>query len=300
MSGEIREQTMRMMEALSGVDEELLEQCERAGKGGVRRRGYEKVFRCGSLCAACLCALLAVGVLRGQFPPGGDAVDGGRQNEAAENPALMPAGRPESGKADAGGAAEGFSADREPEWIDLAELSRKAGDYESERTEKQKQEASVEMTEKAPGEAEADTVGEMKEPVQELLPEEWRMACAQSVLGQYVPRELPSGYSRQQALGSTLEEGRENLLLSCSDGEHMLWLNLTETELDPEAEYAWDPPVFGAGGDWRERIPAPGEDGGRRFAVLYEDGVLAEYVGWLTEEEIGELFDRMGPEDAGQ
>lgn len=300
MSRKMQEQTMRIMEALSGVDGDLLEQCEKAGKGAVSRRGYGKLFRYGSLCAACLCALLAAGTLRGQFLPEGDAAGGGQQNNATGNPALTSAAGADGGKAETDGASGEFSADREPEWIDLSELSKEAGDYKSEQAERQKLEASVEMAEKAPCKTEADTGSEMKNLAQDLLPEDWQKAYAQSVLGQYVPRELPEGYSRQQALGRTLEDGRENLLLNCSDGEHMLWLNLTETELDPEAEYVCDPPIFGAAEDWQGRIPVPGQDGSRRFAVLYEDGVLAEYAGWLTEEEIGELFGRIGPEGAGQ
>ncbi|MCM1027939.1 MAG: hypothetical protein NC432_16065 [Roseburia sp.] len=128
--------------------------------------------------------------------------------------------------------------------------------------------------------------------------EEWRAVCVQSGLEEYVPWELPEGYSQQEALGRTGEGGEENLLLCWCDGERMLWLNLRRTDLRPEAEYVWDFPIFNGEGGWQGELPEPGEDGGRRFAVLYGDGVLVEYVGWLAEDEIRELFDQIDhPQD---
>lgn len=300
MSDRRQEQTLRILEALSGVDEELLERCDTSGKGEPERRRYRRILRYGSLCAACLCALLTAAVLRDDLLWKNGRSGG--QEAPRENSVAAPMERPETAEADGESVSGETFGDGEPVWIVLAELPEgKTAEYGKEQ---QKAEASVEnMSEEnvsdgvTPDNESKENLGAQKKE----MPENWQEACLQSALGQYVPRELPEGYDRQQALRRILADGSENLLLRCGDGEHMLWLNLTATELDPQAEYACVPPIFGAAGDWQEKLPEPGGDGSRRFAVLYEDGVLAEYAGWLTEEEIRELFRQIpDPEEAGQ
>lgn len=58
-----KEEAMRIMEAFSGVDEELLERCEAEGKAvrGKKRRLVRRIWRYAGSCAAVLC-LAAVGV----------------------------------------------------------------------------------------------------------------------------------------------------------------------------------------------------------------------------------------------
>lgn len=118
----------------------------------------------------------------------------------------------------------------------------------------------------------------------------WEEVCAESGMEGYVPSWLPEGYFRLKAEGKTDAEGRSCLTLCWSDGTNGLWIRLTATQLNPEAEYTWEPPVFHGEEDWQSRIPQPGEDGSIRFALLFADGVLAEYTGRLSEEEIAALF----------
>lgn len=289
MSERRQEQTLRILEALSGVDEELLERCDMPRKGEAERRKHGRIIRYGSLCAACLCALLIGAVFRGDLLQKNGRAGG--QDAPEENSAAVTTERPEGTGADGDGAQGELFGDGEPAWIDLAELpERKPAEYDVEQTER--------LTEMTEGEAVEEASKESLMGQKKEMPEDRQEACVLSA--KYVPRELPGEYERQ-ALQRIFADGSENLLLRCGDGEHMLWLNLRETELDPKAEYASSPPIFSAAEDWREKLPEPGEDGSRRFAVLYEDGVLVEYAGWLTEEEIGELFRLIPcPEENGQ
>lgn len=336
MNRKIQEQTLRIMDALSGVDEELLEKCDGAGKGGESRKGYGKVFRFGSLCAACLCAVLVGTIAKRGFLPGKDSADSGQGNEAPlpesaaefpeyglESAAAPPEYGLENGECGEVETGEGIGGIGEPEWIDLAELRKMtvddaAGGEAGVQQKKENKEATMETVSCVPEAASSESASEtmdaenipygtlsetervdLAELKKEMRSEEWQEACAQSGLGEYVPSMLPEEYSRQGALGRTGAEGESNLLLSWSDGEHMLWLNLTETDLNPEGKYLWTFPIFNAEKDWQEQLPEPEEDGSRRFAVLYREGVLAEYAGWLTEEEIRELFRSIpGPEEA--
>lgn len=310
MSEKKQKRSLRIMNALSAVDGELLERCDRAGKGAERRRGQGRLFRWGFLCAACLCAVLIGGIFRIGFPPGNDD-SGGWQNMAGGMPeslTVLPREQPEE---ENGGVREEEAAweTKEPVWIDLAAL-REAETVDGTdqefwtetMTELRKETASEEKEaeeRKAGALTEAGYPNET-EAEREEIPQEWLENCLESGLGEYVPSKLPEGYRRREASRGRGGDGKEELLLSWSSGERILWLYLRETGLNPEAEYDWVFPVLSAGGDWQEEIPEEDGEGLRRFAVLYGDGVLAEYAGQLTEEEIRELLCLIpGPASAG-
>ena len=119
----------------------------------------------------------------------------------------------------------------------------------------------------------------------------WEEARSLNGLGQYVPLETPEGYSPMEAKLGETSDAHHNLLLTWTDGTYALWLNLTETDLDVEM-YEGGQPVYTVLEDWQSLIPEPGEDGSIQFALLYEDGVLIEYKGWLSKEEIVRLFSK--------
>ncbi|MCM1190702.1 MAG: hypothetical protein NC541_15615 [bacterium] len=348
MSQRRQDSAMRIVEALSGVEEELLERS--VGTEGRKRDkkrslgGWSRgvAIRYGALCAACLCVALFGAVWGGSLwrgAVGGRSGQGENENADGCVPESAAAVAENAGEGNyaPGGAADGQEESlpemeiawdgtvfAEPVWIDVAQLVEAA----SGRREDPLPDGKEQQAEQQTGLLEADAVGnaeggtqenslpidgEMTNLCTEMTEKEkeeikmysevnrfgeelsvlWEEACRESGLGEYVPSGLPEGYFPLEAEYGENAEEQSYLTLCWSDGEKALWLKLTETSLDPGKEYVWEPPVFDAGGDWTDRIPAPGEDGSIRFALLTGEGILAEYVGWLTEEEIRELFGQI-------
>ena len=101
---------------------------------------------------------------------------------------------------------------------------------------------------------------------------------------------VPDSYSY---IEETLSENGESRTVEWSDGEHGLWLRFTQTELTTDVCFDAEPPVYTVEEDWRELITEK-EDGERqRLALLYEDGMLVEYSGYLTSEELIALFESL-------
>lgn len=313
------EGALRIMEALSGVDEELLERCEQPEavkrKKTTKMSGKNKIYRFmrryGKVCAACICLAVlggAYGVsalrmgssganMQG-FEKSGDALpEAGEQAEAIE---IETAGEEEKyveteeGTAEAGTteAARGYG---EPCWLDIDMLVERAlyGANFAERIENspQSQLSSVLESEKTDAQDTEQVIKEMENSASASGAEiSWEDVYSVEGLGNYVPVEWPEGYIPLAAEQSTGKDMRNNLLLTWTNQEHTLWLNLTETELNKDMLQESEEAVFAVEEDWQSKLPEPEADGSIQFALLYEDGVLAEYKGWLTVSEILELF----------
>lgn|GEM_PF-6535777 len=270
------EKAMKLMQALSGVDEELLE------RSGERKTGHKTVRfmnRYGRGCAACLC-LIAAGAaffaMRGvktdnttesimDMAPGLQAnmTAGGTEDVAAGEAAELESAETVRDEL-AGGLDSYVAAGEAPAWLDIEALAQQ-----------------VELS----GAEEAGVDGAAGN-------EDNKQQSSMESLGQCRKVEplVPDAYSYIQ---ETQSEDGESRTAEWSDGERGLWLRFTQTELTTDVCFDTEPPVYTVAEDWRELITEK-EDGERqRLALLYEDGLLVEYSGYLTSEELIALFESL-------
>lgn len=306
------ESALRIMEALSGVDEELLERSGQTGRkkeqAPGRRGRFGWMSRYGGLCAAGLC-LAVLGAawwsLTGENGLSGTGSDSANEmimqeeagaaadRETDEN-GPESAGEPEESMSESGYSPE------EPCWLDVDMLEADSARELNGEAENVQELQQASGDEAAKTETEALQQGASEEEKQNLPEEDrsskkteaisWEAARALGALGSYVPAELPEGYAFLEGERSTVP--RNSIRLTWGNGEHRLWLKLTETELTAELPESRPEIIFAGEENWQSRIPAPDEDGSVRFALLYEDGVLLEYKGWLTTEELEELLGK--------
>ena len=270
------EKAMKLMQALSGVDEELLE------RSGERKTGHKIVRfmnRYGKGCAACLCLIVAGAAF---FSMRGVKTDNTAESIMEMAPGLqanMTAGGTEDGAA---GEAEelecvetakdelaetmnsGMDAGEAPAWLDIEELVQQAEHSGAE-------------------EAGMDGSAGNEDNKQQSSLESLRQSRKAEPL-------VPDSYSY---IEETLSENGESRTVEWSDGGHGLWLRFTQTELTTDVRFEAEPPVYTVAEDWRELITEK-EDGERQqLALLYEDGLLVEYCGYLTSEELIALFESL-------
>lgn len=311
---------VRIMESLSAVSEELLERCEKTGKAETPQEGkkYRYVYRYALACAACLC-LIVVGTAyyglnlrKGGASSGSPELSGGADGAAQMNGMNAPEAAPmeDQEAADmapaagegmsAGGAAEdvdpieelcGVRLAREPEWLDVSRLAALPGDAETEGERKESGDSSTNQNRQDT--AQMETV--------ETAPRE---ASAQAAVIRVEAARVPEGYSLMQAVsdGAVAELENEETMESSlvrrwSNGEYSLWVRMTQTDLTADMRFEAEPPVYSVQEAWKESIPDAGADGYIRFALLYEDGMLAEYCGCLDSGEIVMLMESLAPQD---
>lgn len=282
------EKAFRILEALSEVDEDLLERCNQEKKTADRGKVLFFYQRYGKLCAACLCLVLLGGAyigLRGAgaLPTNTDKSEKmslmttiqGQTPEAMEEPADAAEEACRQEKAEENGiAAEGAtleeylpdSADSwtEPAWMDVPEYSEEARNH-----------STLTQQTEANSEAEKDGVA-WKEKL-------FDMAGAGRIEEELLPEEYRFVAQTRAADAST--EGGVSLLYVSDD--KTLWLRIQPTDLSCDLDFGETTvPFVKLRGDWAEEIPAviPGEP--MQLAFLYEDGVLLQYYGELTREQI--------------
>ena len=270
------EKAMKLMQALSGVDEELLARSEE------RKTGHKIVRfmnRYGKGCAACLCLIVAGAAL---FAMRGVKTDNTAESVMEMAPGLqanMTAGGTEDGAAGMTAElecaetakeelAETMNSDMDageaPTWLDIEALAQQAERSGAE-------------------EAGMDGIAGNEDNKQQSSLESLRQSRKAEPL-------VPDSYSY---IEETLSENGESRTVEWSDGEHGLWLRFTQTELTTDVCFDAEPPVYTVEEDWRELITEK-EDGERqRLALLYEDGLLVEYSGYLTREELIDLLESL-------
>ena len=289
------EKAMKLMQALSGVDEELLE------RSGERKTGHKIVHfmnRYGKGCAACLCLIVAGAAL---FAMRGVKTDNTAESVMEMAPGLqanMTAGGTEDGAAGMTAELEcaetvkeepaetmnsGMDAGEAPAWLDIEELVQQA-EHSAEQDETEKYSGAQNNGALETGKAEGTAgVESTTEDIQQNATEELRQSRKAEPL-------VPDSYSY---IEETLSENGESRTVEWSDGGHDLWLRFTQTELTTDVCFEAEPPVYTVAEAWRELI-AEKEDGERQqLALLYEDGLLVEYCGYLTSEELIVLFESL-------
>lgn len=295
---EREENALRIMRALSGVDEELLARSEgmdgasetKEKKQGGNRKIVRFMNRHGRALAACLClAVLGAAYLVVEFRQGneGNYSSGGngaasyikeflmdeaevqdKTNAAYENwegaDGMSPGGMWD---------AEDSLTDNQTDGLGVTDA---AGDRQNIASNKP-----VQATE--------------EQKRQELSLEEAK-AC--ETLGAYIPETIPAGCDFVKAMYEKSASG-SCLVLTWSDGRRLFGLKLSQTLFtEPEeAAVETDIAVYSAAGDWEKTFWQPEKSGRLQFAVLYEDGVLAEYEGYLGKEDILKMFDKWTAEE---
>lgn len=290
---------LRVMEALSAVDEELLERCEESGADAVHRF----VQRYAKACAACLClAVLGAAYLcmsqmhmignksgeqHAEMNGVGAADYSGQMTGEAEGAAPMDMAENVAEEAKAG-TADGFSfnfeppAEGEPEWLDVESLM--AQQYDKAKQETTEEEEANEH----PLSSRFETAQEQQDSDSE--PENYIQANDILAAGAEVPEDY-SPVETETENGKS--ERQDSRLYEWSDGEHSLWLRITQTELTADMRINAESPVYTVQEEWRDLIPDAGADGYVQFALLYENGMLAEYRGVLEREEIIRLMESL-------
>ena len=253
---EKRTYAMRIMEALSGVDEELLERSE-GGAGKAAGKIHKKIWQYGRAWAAVLCLAIVGAVSLGGYQLTQRVGEGGSGN-AAEDSTIKLEGVeicPEEGEAGAAGGADGgiVSGAEEQENINTDQYSQKDGGMEN---------GEISPEEGAAGNGNAGTEEMVREsqaaeegqsdalPISENMVEGYEsvdMGCPsvqlekfketearkQELLGDYIPTALPSGYLFEDAYR---DQDREdvNLTVIWTRGMDSVTWNITVPEELPE------------------------------------------------------------------
>lgn len=296
---------IRLMEALNAASEELLERSERAGK---KRQDKKEtnirlfVHKYAKACAACLClavlgaAYFGMTQMRMGSAENSNSKSAGSENGYGSADQMEEMAREEIGdqapaqipnQADGGiwleGAAPVFA---EPQWLDtesLMDSAVAAGKTEAGSAEELRQEAEAAPEENLIKESASAGVPEAGEAEMTVGNPAANDALTGAELA--AAAAVPSGYDLIRAEGS--------LYCEWSDGEHSLWLKLTKTELTADLRFDTEIPVYTVQQEWRELLPAADESGCLQFALLYENGMLAEYCGALERDEIILLMESL-------
>lgn len=317
---------LRLFEALSGVDEELLAKCEvkPTGKANRQHLNKQKIFdflHGGAALVAAVC-VLAVGVYAWQMnspmfmtkntASNADTVAYGENTAGAGAPATM----------QEAAVAMPEAAPEEAEKVEAGSEEMKG----SENAVIEQKQAEAEDLQQCMQEIVIDS-GIGKDTRMEITEAEARQMA---VLGEYVPTVLPAGYTWESGkLSAATEDAPERVFLIWTRGMDYIELAITRvdatelqlTDITAEETYnvhlydipyaetipeeyrdTFNNPVFMAEDLSLELIEkrmksfadAGDTDTPRgNFSVLYENGVLVDFGGRGTAQEIWEMFESM-------
>ena len=303
------DQAMKLFEALSDVDEELLERCNRERNKII---AYMPLWKYNRAMTACLC-LLAVGVLSW----GGYQLLGGRTNSAGSgSDSAAPAQVQDmavpmescAGAADVNeNSASQYTGPEEAETQGAGNLQSQVSNSSSEsftgnpsrdsgiindseshvydRITAEKLEQQKEMTQKGPVNDFLDSRTEIP----------WETACATEPFGSYLPPVIPAGYEPLSAKQSSMPDEWNNMIFIWSKGEQTFYLNMTageaktKEEIKAEIEKTDGLYQYPAEDFRRELIPEPIADEEIMFTLYYSDGMTIVFAGNITEDEMWEL-----------
>ena len=305
MSEEKRQGAIRIFEALSGVDQELLERSEAENKKGTAVFSFA---RGSKILAAALCfVVLGAAAFTGRrlLLSGGAS---SRSSQSVQEMAAFDAADAQGGQdngeqsAMAQDSPEGETAmvQDSPE----GEAAMAQGSITEEAVEREA--AQEEADSEAVQDSQID-YSSKSSSAQELSEEQARQTA---VLGAYVPTILPEGYVFDRA-NITSDETGETLFIMWINGmdEISLGLSLQDAEnllfVDVENPETFDNPVFKSSDLSEELISSRikiYEDAGDTstprgsFAVYYEeDGVLVSFTGRGDAESIWKMFASIRP-----
>lgn len=291
---------LRVMEALSAVDEELLERSGESGAADGAKKTFIYFFvqRYAKVCVACICLVLlgaayfgvsqirmgSAGKSDGMSMNGGGTGSNSEPRNAEAAADVKPEEIPGYAADEAAGNSisdSGMSARIEPEWLNLEQLAAlPVGTVEQEPVHEEDTKAET-PTEKDQVQS-AGKPSDSEGAVMQSNPTREEPGAEAVVPERYRPVE-PEAVNGEQ----------DSLLYEWSDGEQSLWLRITQTNLTVDLRFEAEPPVYTVQEEWEELIPDAGADGYIQFALLYDNGMLAEYCGALEQEEIIRLMESL-------
>ncbi len=305
MSEEKRQGAIRIFEALSGVDQELLERSEAENKKGTAVFSFA---RGSKILAAALCfVVLGAGALTGRRL----LLSGGASSRSSQSVQEMSAFDAADAQGGQDNGEQSAMAQDSPEGETA--MAQDSPEGEAAMAQGSITEEAVER-EAAQEEADSEAVQDSQidyssksSSAQELSEEQARQTA---VLGAYVPTILPEGYVFDRA-NITSDETGETLFIMWINGmdEISLGLSLQDAEnllfVDVENPETFDNPVFKSSDLSEELISSRikiYEDAGDTstprgsFAVYYEeDGVLVSFTGRGDAESIWKMFASIRP-----
>ena len=308
---------MRLFEALSGVDEELLAKADVAEEGAARKDKRKiRTFRGSKVrLAACLAAAASLFLVVGAVWSGAPMLNG---KKSAETAVMTSGSWLENAAADSAAevtenlAEETFGVDFE-EAVE-EENAGDIGNIENKDTSKREEGAITECVGSIPPD---DRV--------ELSEEE---AYAAEVLGAYIPSNIPKGYTWESARASVnaktgdyesiflcWTKGMDSIMITVSkaDVENLVVTDITRKEaydvslydipyaetVPEEYRVCFDNPIFMQKDmsldlvQSRMKVVADAGDTGTprgRFSIIYPEGILLDFNGDGTAEEIWEML----------
>lgn len=305
MSEEKRQGAIRIFEALSGVDQELLERSEAENKKGTAVFSFA---RGSKILAAALCfVVLGAGAFTGRRL----LLSGGASSRSSQSVQEMAAFDAADAQGGQDNGEQSAMAQDSPEGETA--MAQDSPEGEAAMAQGSITEEAVER-EAAQEEADSEAVQDSQidyssksSSAQELSEEQARQTA---VLGAYVPTILPEGYVFDRA-NITSDETGETLFIMWINGmdEISLGLSLQDAEnllfVDVENPETFDNPVFKSSDLSEELISSRikiYEDAGDTstprgsFAVYYEeDGVLVSFTGRGDAESIWKMFASIRP-----
>ncbi len=305
MSEEKRQGAIRIFEALSGVDQELLERSEAENKKGTAVFSFA---RGSKILAAALCfVVLGAGAFTGRRL----LLSGGASSRSSQSVQEMAAFDAADAQGGQDNGEQSAMAQDSPEGETA--MAQDSPEGETAMAQGSITEEAVER-EAAQEEADSEAVQDSQidyssksSSAQELSEEQARQTA---VLGAYVPTILPEGYVFDRA-NITSDETGETLFIMWINGmdEISLGLSLQDAEnllfVDVENPETFDNPVFKSSDLSEELISSRikiYEDAGDTstprgsFAVYYEeDGVLVSFTGRGDAESIWKMFASIRP-----
>lgn len=269
-----QDQAFRLMEALSGVDEELLSRSER--QPSAKKKIVQFMGRYGALCAACLmCAVLgSVYLLNG----------GSQSKDSAANEAA-----PVKLTADTRyGIAMEEACEEE---VNLSEadtnvLLTDAGEAVNWKIPAE----SVRTVPEANG-TDAVTQGNDIETAEEKLYSGAAFDAEKQMSIAGYSLQTPAGYAMSSEEAALQEDGT-GVYTWYKEGVpcYVRVVILDSAAIDRLCEDG-EVLVKDSKGQWLTKLPAADEDGLRQFALSVGNGIVTEYYGYLTVEEIRQLFE---------
>ena len=267
------DQAMKLFEALSDVDEELLERCNCETGGEI---AHMPLWKYGKVMAACLC-LLVVGALsfsKYQLLGGRNGSAGSGSNTSAPAQIQDMATPMESWAGAADGDAEAVSQITEPEEAETAGIGNvqsqttNADDGRDDNTVNSPSNDSKDQNRNNAGSSIEDSLfsssvgnsikddfdgsiseydtGEkaqaQKEPesasayVDSRAEISWNTACKTEPFGSYLPTAIPEGYEQLSVRQSSMPDEWNNMIFKWGNGEQVLYLNMTVREAKTKDE----------------------------------------------------------------
>lgn len=270
------EAALRLMEALGGVDEKLLERSEaETGKRKGMRIPFSRISR---VCAAAVC-LMVLGTAAFQLKNLGEkaASSTGSMEEiaAAQN---------------ADGEAV-TAAEAEDAGMDTTETAgTTAADTET-TTGTTADGTGADAVAPDSADTEAAKPAESMQTESAKSGENRQQDNAKQMLEEYLPTKIPEGYTKEAQNCGTGEGDTEMLLAEWSSDAGMLRFRIVRAADASDIEDVEGIPCFSAEEDWKARIPAPEADGYTRFGLSLGNDIFIFYEGVLSREEIYSALD---------